>query len=329
MTPAQFIEEIKSTKRRSLYLLTGGEPAALGRCLEAATEAVDPQFRDFNYQTLSLEAGEAGRLVSEALTGAFFVPPRIVVSRNPPFVAEDWEVLFNYLDRPSDNVIILIMEKVVDARLKFFKLVKKKGLEVECYPPKGAALNRWLAEEFKARGVEATTGVCALIIERAGNDLETLLGEAEKLSLYLGVGGRLTIDLVRSLVSLSPEGNVFRLGEALGGRDHRQALIDIIELLTTENHMMVIAMMVRHFRLMLQIKTRQASQETRNLPSTEAHSLGIHPFVLQKTQGQAAAWGWRELIEALAALEEAQRTLVTIPTPANLVLEQLALKLSL
>ena len=327
MNPTTFIKEIKSPDRRPLYVITGGEPVAVGKCLQAAEEAVDPGFRDFNYQAMNLEAGQAKRLVSEALTGAFFVPPRVIVTKNPPFGAEDWNALSAYLDDPSDNVIVLVLDKI-DARLKFFKAVKAQKLEVDCQVPKGAALNRWLADEFKAKGITASTSVCALIIERTGADLYTLLGETEKLSLYLGDQGLLTPEVVRSLVSLSPEGDVFKLGEALGARNSRQALADLLELLATENHMMILAMMVRHFRLMLQIKTRQSVLGTNRLGPSEAPRLGMHPFVLQKTQGQAADWSWRELTAALAALEQAHRTLITTPIPPQAVLESLALNLT-
>ena len=328
MNPTSFIKEIKSPSRRPLYVLTGGEPVAVSKCLEAAEEAVDPGFRDFNYQVMHLEAGQAGRLVSEALTGAFFIPPRVVVTKNPPFVAEDWSALSAYLEDPADNVVVLVLDKI-DARLKFFKTIKAQKLEVDCQIPKGAALSRWLADEFKNKGVNASPSVCSLIIERAGADLYTLLGEAEKLSLYLGDQGLLTPELVRSLVSLSPEGDVFKLGEALGARNPRQALADLLELLATENHMMILAMMVRHFRLMLQIKTRQSILGTNRLGPAEAPRLGMHPFVLQKTQGQAAEWSWAELVAALASLEQAHRTLITTPIPPQAVLESLALNLTL
>ena len=328
MTPAAFIKEVKSASRKPLYVLSGGEPSATASCLAAAEEAVDSGFRDFNHQLLSLEAGQAARLTAEAGTMAFFAPPRIIVCKNPPFNADDWTLLAGYLDDPNPgSTIVLVLDKI-DARLKFFKKVKAAEAEVDCTPPKGAALTKWLAAELAVRGVKADDRSCALIIERAGTDLGGLLGEAEKLSLYLGEGGTLTVELVGQLVSISPNADIFQLGEALGRRDLRAALSTLMELLATEHHLPVLAMMVRHFRLMLLIKTRQAQLGVRVLDQSEAAGLGMHPFALKKTQGQAAEWNWRDLSRALKALEEAHRTLVTTATPPQMVLENLALCLA-
>ncbi|MDR0882249.1 MAG: DNA polymerase III subunit delta [Candidatus Adiutrix sp.] len=327
MTPAAFIREIKGADRRPLYLLSGGEPTAVRRCLTAAGEAVDPGFRDFNLQIMNPAAGEAARLTGEAATMAFFAPPRMVVAKNPPFSADDWNILAAYLDDPNPSSTIVLALDKIDARLKFFKKIKAAGLEVDCSPPKGAALVKWLAAEFQSRGVTAETQVCAQIIERAGSDLYVLASEAEKLSLYLGQGGALTAGLVQRLVSLAPNANIFALGEALGRHDLSSALSTLLDLLATEHPMPVLAMMIRHFRLILIIKTRQASLGVSRLGREEAASLDINPFVLDKTQGQAASWPWREVAAALTALEAAHLTLVTTSTPAAMVLENLALEL--
>ncbi|MDR1043844.1 MAG: DNA polymerase III subunit delta [Candidatus Adiutrix sp.] len=327
MTPAAFLKEVKSEARKVLYLLTGGEPSALRRCLAAAEEAVEAGFRDFNFQVLDLEAGQAGHLTAEAATMPFFSPPRVLVAKNPPFSGEDWNLLADYLDDPNPSSTIVLTLDKLDARLKFARKIKAADMEVDCSPPKGAALSKWLADEFKARGVRAEPRVCGRIIERAGGDLGVLMGEAEKLSLYLGEGGLLSEELVRRLVSLAPNANVFELGEALGRRDLKSAVATLLDLLATEHHLPVLAMMVRHFRLMLSIKTRMSVLGVRRLGRDEAVNLGLHPFVLEKTQPQAAQWSWAELKNALKALEDAYRTLLTTAVPPRMVLENLALEL--
>lgn len=328
LTPEEFIREITGSGRKPLYVLHGGEPSAVSRCLAAAEEAVNSDFRDFNHQILELEAGQARRLAAEAATMPFLTPPRVVVTKNPPFTGDDWNVLADYLDDPNPGTTIVITVDKLDSRLKFAKKIKGAAAEVDCSPPKGAALTRWLMAEFQARSVAVDQEVCALIIERAGVDPLTLLGEAEKLSLYVGPGGTLTSEQARRLVSLSPNANIFELGEALGRHDLKAALSTLFDLLATEHHLPILAMMVRHFRLMLQIKTRQAALKVNSLGPAEAADLGLHPFVLKKTQGQASAWNWRELSAALKALEEAHRALVTTSTPPQMILENLAIKLT-
>ena len=330
MTPEAFIREIAGPGRRPLYVLSGGEPTAVARCLAAALDAAAPDFRDFNCQTLDLAAGQADRLIGEARTRPFGPPPRVAMVRNPPFGHEDWNALADYLEDPNpEATILLVLDGPLNARLRFSRKIKAEGLEVACQPPKGAALVKWLAGELKSRGVTAAPQVCELIIERIGDDLNTLLGEAEKFSLFPGEGRALSEDLVRSMVRLAPNANIFKLGEALGRHDEKTALNTLLELLATEDHRPVLGMMVSHFRNMLQIKTRQGCLGRTRLGREEAGPLGLHPFVLEKTQGQAAAWSWPDLARALAALEETHLTLVSSGDhPPQAILENLALKLA-
>ncbi len=305
MNPEEFIKEIAGPARRPLYIIEGGEPSALGRCLDAAREAALPDFRDFNFQLLDLQAGEAPRLLGEAATMPFFAAPRVLAVKNPPFSGEDWNALAAYLDDPNtESTVVLVVDKP-DSRLKFFKKAKSLGLNVDCAPPRGAALAKWLADEFARRGVSLTGQAARLIIERAGSEVQALLGEAEKLSLYVGEGGRLTPEMVKNMVSLAPGGNVFELGEALGRQDASRGLATLLELLATEPHLPVLAMMVRHFRLILQVKTLQALYGTARLSPEQAKPLGLHPYVLEKTSPQAERWPWKAVAAALLATEEA------------------------
>ena len=340
MTPAAFIKEIAGPARRPLYVLRGGEPRETARCLEAARRTSAPDFRDFNCADLDLEAGQADRLIGEARTRPFGPPPRVLTVKNPPFKAEDWNALADYLEDPNpETVIILALKDELDGRLRFSKKIKGEGLEVDCRPPKGAALVKWLAEELKSRGVTAEGQVCRQIIERAlggqkqkeltGDDLNILQGEAEKLSLYLEPGQNLSAGLVQDLVSLAPDANIFELGDALGRHDLKTALGILLKLMVTEDPRGALGMITRHFRILLEIKTRQAALGRTRLGPEEARLLGLPPFVLEKTQGQAAAWPWPDLTQALAALEEAYLDLVSsgAPPPQTL-LENLTLKLA-
>lgn len=328
MTPEQFAQQIKSPEHRPCYVVCGGEPAAVARTLQAARQAVAEGFEDFNYQSLELEAGQAAKLLAEASTMPFFLPPRVIVVKNPPFNADDYQSLADYLDDPNPEAVIVLLLEKIDSRQRFFKKIKAAGAEVEAAPPKGAALSQWLVERFRELGCAISLPTAELIIQRAGSDLGVLMGEAEKLCLYLGRRAQVTPQLVRELVSLAPNANIFELGEALGRRDIKNALALLMELLATEHPLPVLAMMLRHFRLLLIIKTRQDSSGRRNLGAEDAKDLGLHPYVLTKTQRQSELWSWPQLIAALRAFEEAQLSLVTTSLEPHLVLEKLALSLA-
>jgi len=327
VTPADFIKEIKSSRRRPLYLLCGAEFSAVTRCLTAAEEAVAEGLCDFNFQALDLEAGMAGYLVGEALTRPFFTPPRILVAKKPAFTANDWNILAAYLDNPNkDSSVIIILEQI-DVRFNFFKKVRANGLEVNCQAPKGVFLVRWLVSEFRKRGYIISPALSELVIERVGGDFNLLLNEVEKLSLYLGEGGTLTSELICTLISLTPEANIFELVNALSCRDLKKTLANLWKLLDVEAPPYILAMMGRQFRLILKIKTRQAATGQKYLKAEDARLFKLSPYRLKIFQEQTSVWAWLDIFTALTALEDAYHALFTTSVPPQLILEDLVLKL--
>jgi DNA polymerase-3 subunit delta len=79
---------------------------------------------------------------------------------------------------------------------------------------------------------------------------------------------------------------VFDLVDALGRRDGRTAAQTLHRLLDAGEHPLgLLAMIVRQFRLLIQVK--ELKTEGAN-PQTIAKELGIHPFPARKLHNQAA-----------------------------------------
>jgi DNA polymerase III delta subunit len=92
------------------------------------------------------------------------------------------------------------------------------------------------------------------LIERVGNDARQLATEIEKLALYIGVDGRVTVDIVRELVpSLAMD--VFALMNAVVEGDAAKALRMLDGLLQRrESPMLILYLLARQFRFLLQAR---------------------------------------------------------------------------
>jgi len=338
MTPDAFIKEIAGPGRRPLYVLSGGDHTAAAKCLAAALTAASPDFRDFNCQTLDLEAGQSERLLGEARSRPFGPPPRVLTVKNPPFGGDDWNALADYLEEPNpDTVILLLMEDKLDERLRFSKKIKAAESEVDCRPLKGEALVKWLAAELKNRGLSADRQVCALIIELAGDNPRLLTGEAEKLSLYLGKGQKLSAELVRELIRPILDTQLYHLTDHLGRGRLKEALTDLLEILSdsyqekdkktqdTDRTMLILASLENRFLAFLNDRARPMEADW---PAPKFIAK-LSPHTRRIIQAQLGRWTWPELTRALAALEEAHLTLVSSgDQPPRTLLENLALNLA-
>lgn len=92
------------------------------------------------------------------------------------------------------------------------------------------------------------------LIERVGNDARQLATEIEKLALYIGVDGRVTVDIVRELVpSLAMD--VFALMNAVVDGDAPKAVRTLEGLLhRRESPMLILYLLARQFRFLLQAR---------------------------------------------------------------------------
>jgi len=64
---------------------------------------------------------------------------------------------------------------------------------IGCYPDTGAALERVIGEELRAQGVTAEPPALSYLADRLGADRQLTRREIEKLALYAGAGGRVTL----------------------------------------------------------------------------------------------------------------------------------------
>ncbi len=164
-----------------------------------------------------------------------------------------------------------------------------------------------------------------LLVDQVGEDLMELDQEIEKLSLYAGAGSTVSVETVRNVARAGHRASVFRLGDALGRQDAGTALTELRELLTSEHHLPVLAMMVRHFRLLLKAKLIEGSRLSQNEAASE---LGVPPFAARQYLDQARGLTLADIKKGLIRLQEANLTLISSPAPDRAVMEGLVLDLA-
>lgn len=133
-----------------------------------------------------------------------------------------------------------------------------------------------------------------------GNNLRLLDNELEKLALYAD-GQPITLDDVEALVPQVREAVVFELVDALGTGNPKVALRLLRSLVDEqrESPLYVLAMIVRQFRLMIQVKELAQGGVA---PGGIASELKLHPFVAEKLSRQVRGFNLPELRTAFLQL---------------------------
>lgn len=322
----QLLEQIAAGHIAPVYLLCG-ERLPRERTAQAVREAVvgnEPSAFNFDM----FRAGEAS---IDSVVGAVRTMPmiggrRLVIVRGADqFGAKELNELVPYVDKPSPHCVLVLLADKGDARLKFSKTVAKKGVFARFEPLKPRGAPAWIAAEARRRGASIAPGVAERIAEAVGTDMAELLSALERLELYAGLGEQVTVGHVEELLATTRRRSIFELTNAVGRRQHREALLVLHEMIQgREPPLRIVAMLARHLRQLWTIRELAAANRSHKAIAAE---VGVHPFFVKDMVRQAQSFDGPMFERTHRALYEADRALKSSPLPPPAILDRLVLEL--
>lgn len=342
-------------KESALALARKLAPADAG---EFGTEVIDGAAENADH------CAQIVRGVMEALqTLPFFGGGKLVWLKNANFLAdtqvgkttaaiEGMESILDYVEKKlPPEVKFLLSAGPVDKRRSAFKRIQKLA-DMRVFDKPDTSKTGWEDEvtplvERRAReqGLTFEGDALEMFVQLAGEDTRQLDSELEKIGLYLGGAGRVTMEDVRAVVPLTRAGIIFEVGDAIGKRDLRRAL----ELLRTLIHqgqnpvgillgaivprvrslLLAADLLARHpglprgnYQGFVGALDRLPADETAHLPRKKDGS-GINGYPIFLALDEARRFTMTELRGALRACLDANLKLVTTALDAQLVLERL------
>lgn len=279
---------------------------------------------------------------------------------------EGTEALCRRLEQglPQDLTLIITVAGPVDKRLRLFKLIDRIGFTLEFPPLKS---DRDVADFVKLKLVGERVGIDPEAIHeltlRLGPEARLLANELNKLVTYVAERQHITRADVIAVVAPTAELSVFELVDAVAERKTAAALEQLDGMLLQHAQpFMILGMLIRHFRLLLQarylldqnllsrslwrqeaFRFSQALNDSSQGPSPlqraqeatasffpqtgRANLLKQHYFPLWKTLRQAESFTTPQLQAALERLLQADLSLKTSHLPEDQVLELLVVDL--
>jgi DNA polymerase-3 subunit delta len=212
---------------------------------------------------------------------------------------------------PSETVLVVLLDELLDAKNVLYKAAEQHGKMIQSTLPKGAAIESWITKRAKAIGVSITPEATSMLANFIGNQLRLLANELNKLATYVGKGATITADDVRLLSAQVQEARIFDFTDALAGRNRKQALDILHDLLADgEPPLKLISLITSQVRSLLLVK--ELSQKGMRGPQI-ATTIGIAPFVAEKSLRQVAKFNspqlentYRQLLATDAALKRSR-----------------------
>jgi DNA polymerase-3 subunit delta len=216
---------------------------------------------------------------------------------------EQWRRLGESCRGMPESTVLIFVDGQITRGNPLRKSLAAMAEEREFVPPKGEALQRWIASRVQARGGRIAPQAASVLAGYAGDDLWLLAGEIEKLCLYAGEGPIGVAD-VQKLTTYAREASVFPMIDAVVERRLTVAMRLIRELLAEGmSPQYLMAMLTRQFRLMVQALELGGQ----GLPAAEKRQrLGLSPrYPVDKLLRQSAGYPMPRLVRAYEKLLEA------------------------
>ena len=194
--------------------------------------------------------------------------------------------LADYLPRlPETTRLVFIEPSQLPGNHPILKQAAKDALGyVRAFePPKD--LVTWVRRRAAAKGGEFSPQAAAALVASVGANQRLLDQEIEKLLAYTNLERPVTTKDVSSLVPYAQEAVIFDAVDALGQRDGVKAARLVHNLLDHGNDpLYLFAMIVRQFRLLIQIKELALEGLS---PQAISEAIKLHPFPTRKLYTQS------------------------------------------
>lgn len=295
MTEQELDKQLARNELLPIYFLYGEEPFLVERAGRAIMDkAVDPAMRDFNLNIYYGGDCRGTEILDTAQTLPMFAERRVVVVRQAEKLpAATQEGLLAYCVDPCPETCLLFLAAKPDLRRKFFAELKKRPSSLEFKKLYENRLAPFITAEAAGHGKKIESAGAELLAFLVGNNLQELVSQVEKASLYVGNRSAITLEDVRSIVSQSKSFSAFELARYLGEKNLSRAMATLQAMLQNgEEAPMILGALSSHFRRIWRIRELL----DRKLPPAEiGGQLKISSYFLGEQLSQAKRYPVSEL----------------------------------
>ena len=266
----------------------------------------DPEMLSLNTTKLSGQGLSFNQLTDLCNAMPFLAPKRLIIVEDyfkskPDKKSVDQ--LLAYLETMPDSARLIFLESVaLPGNSRVLKAADKleNGYAKKFERLTGPKLEQWIVRTATEKGGRMGGHAAHMLASNAGNDLQLLANEIEKLVLYKGISpdpaaaAEITAKDIETLSPHIAEVNIFDLVDALGGRNAQRAGQLLHQKLDEGTEpFLIFSMIIRQFRLLIQAK--ELAELSRMGSAEIAKAIKIHPFVAQKVTQQARSFSLQQL----------------------------------
>lgn len=221
MSIEKIINDWKKGAFKPVYWLEGEEEYFIDKAIDYAEHHIlNESEASFNLSIFYGKDAIWADVVNACRRYPMFAERQVVILKEAQQMKEV-EKLEPYVENPSPSTVFVVSykDKKLDARKKFAKTVKEKGVLVTTKKIYDRELPEWTKEMVQSKGLTITPKGLALLVDHIGNDLTRIENEIDKISVNLGKRTSVTEDDIENFIGVSKEFNIFELQSAIAAKD--------------------------------------------------------------------------------------------------------------
>jgi len=278
----------------NVYFLYGNDEFAISRRLKAfEADFPDPTSADMNTARLEARTMTENDLNTAVNAMPFLAPKRLVLLADPsaryskPAQRKKFE---EFVEKVPETARLVIHETIEPRDVNKHWLVKWTGRNGKLVKTQSFMLPRlwemtgWIVNETKSQGGEIEPAAAAKLAEMVGVDTRQAGQEIAKLLAYVNWERQVRVQDVEAVSIVTAQESIFDFVDALAVGNSKSAQRLLHRLLENEDAFSLWGMVIRQFRLLL---LAREVLDARGGKDEVARALGVHPFVAEKTTGQA------------------------------------------
>ena len=319
----------------NVYFLYGNDEFAIARRLkEFESDFADPTSADMNTAHLEARTMGSDELNTAVNAMPFLAPRRLVTLANPSgkYAKPNQRNEFKeFIQKVPGTARLVIYETMEPRDVNAHWLVKWAGKEsklVKTQPfmlPRPWEMAGWIVNETKNQGGEIEPSAAAKLAEMVGVNTRQAGQEIAKLLAYVNWERQVRVGDVEAVSIVTAQESVFDFVDALANGNGKSAQHLLHRLLESEDAFSLWGMVIRQFRLLLMAREVLDSHGGKD---EVTQALGVHPFVAEKTTGQARAFTLPVLERIYHKLLEIDEGIKTGQFSLELALDMLVVELT-
>ncbi|MBU1446261.1 DNA polymerase III subunit delta [Patescibacteria group bacterium] len=291
-------------EKKNVYLFFGEDTYSANQKVKFWRNAFEQKHGgDMNIAILEGKKLTSSILESDIQSTPFLAEKRLIIVEDflSRGIKDEQKKVVDVLEKnlPDFCVIVFIENQLPDKRSSLYKKLNKVGHVEEFKLLMGIQLTNWIQKTAIKNELALSPNLADYLGRVAGSDLWNLSNEINKLKTYSQTN-QITKEVIDNLVHPNLSTSIFKFTDFLAHKNVKGAIntMDIL-MESGEEIVKIIFMIVRHFRILIQVKDLMS----RNNQKPEIISkLKQHPFAITQMMQQSPNFSSEKLREIYKSL---------------------------